>query len=57
MFLTTGDMHAEKKESWRTFPLKDLMLCFANTYAEVRRKDGGEYEADSLVMQASVDRH
>ena len=50
-------MHAEKKESWKTFPLKDLMLCFANTYAEVRRKDGGEYEADSLVMQASVDRH
>ena len=50
-------MHAEKKESWKTFPLKNLMLCFANPYAEVRRKDGEEYEPDSLVTQASVDRH
>ena len=57
MFLTTGDMHVEKKESWKIFPLKNLMLCFANSYAEVRRKDGEEYEADSLVTQASVDRH
>ena len=44
MFLATGDMHAEKKESWSTFSLKNLMLCFVlKFYAEVRRKDREEY--------------
>ena len=53
-----ASMHAEKKESWRTFPLKNLMLCFANSMAEVRRKDGEEYDPDSLAeMQASLDRN
>ena len=34
----------------------DAVLC--KFYAELRRKDGEEYEPDSLaVMQASLDRH
>ena len=39
-------------------PLEELDAVLCKFFAEVRKKDGEEYEPDSLaVMQASLDRH
>ena len=51
------DWHAEKKVL-EDIPVEELEAVLCKFYAEVRRKDGEEYEPDSLaIIQASLDRH
>ena len=52
MFLATDERVLED------IPVEELDAVLCKFYAELRRKDGEEYEPDSLaVMQASLDRH
>ena len=58
MFLTTGEYALGEERVLEDIPVEELDAVLCKFYAEVRRKDGEEYEPDSLVvMQASLDRH
>ena len=58
MFWTTGEYTRGEERVLEDIPVKELDAVLCKFYAEVRRKDGEEYEPDILgVMQASLDRH
>ena len=58
MFWTTGEYTRGEERVLEDIPVEELDAVLCKFYAEVRRKDGEEYEPDSLaVMQASLDRH
>ena len=58
MFLTTGEYTRGEERVLEDVPVEELDAVLCKFDAELRRKDGEEYEPDSLaIMQASLDRH
>ena len=58
MFLTTGEYTRGEERVLEDIPVEELEAVLCKFYAEVRRKDGEEYDPDSLaIMQTSLDRH
>ena len=50
-------MHNEARR-FEDIPPKELDAILCRFFAEIRKKDGGEYEPESLaVMQSALDRH
>ena len=50
MFLTTGEYTRGEESVLEEIPIEELDAVLCKFYAKVRRKDGEEYEPDSLAL-------